>query len=186
MQQRNVSHDREAETGSSRRSTARIVDAIEALEHPRMVFGSDTWTRVGHRDPDSCRLNRNVQLHDAALRTELDCVIEQVADRRDELCAISHHAGLWEVFDRDHHRFGERGGLQSGDRLLDHLHHLDGRHVGKSVEFDTGELEEVADDIIFLLEGRIRFHGPVARLMSLTGFARLEKAVAALMRPSGR
>jgi len=44
------------------------------------------------------------------------------------------------------------------------------------------ELEEVADDIIFLLEGRVRFHGPVARLMSLTGFARLEKAVAALMR----
>jgi Cu-processing system ATP-binding protein len=44
------------------------------------------------------------------------------------------------------------------------------------------ELEEVADDIVFLHEGRVRFHGPVSRLMSLTGFARLEKAVAALMR----
>jgi Cu-processing system ATP-binding protein len=44
------------------------------------------------------------------------------------------------------------------------------------------ELEEVADEIVFLLEGRVRFHGPVTRLMSLTGFARLEKAVAALMR----
>jgi Cu-processing system ATP-binding protein len=43
------------------------------------------------------------------------------------------------------------------------------------------ELEELADDIVFLLEGRVHFHGPISRLMQLTGFARLEKAVAALM-----
>lgn len=43
------------------------------------------------------------------------------------------------------------------------------------------ELEELADDIVFLLDGRVRFHGPIARLMQVTGFARLEKAVAALM-----
>jgi Cu-processing system ATP-binding protein len=44
------------------------------------------------------------------------------------------------------------------------------------------ELEEVADDIVFLLEGRVRFHGPIAELRTLTGFARLERAVASLMR----
>jgi Cu-processing system ATP-binding protein len=43
------------------------------------------------------------------------------------------------------------------------------------------ELEEVADDIVFLLDGRVRFHGPIDRLRRLTGFARLEKAAAALM-----
>lgn len=43
------------------------------------------------------------------------------------------------------------------------------------------ELEAHADDIVFLLDGRIRFHGPVARLMERTGFANLERAVAALM-----
>jgi Cu-processing system ATP-binding protein len=43
------------------------------------------------------------------------------------------------------------------------------------------ELEELADDVVFLLEGRVRYHGPVAELMRLTGFARLEKAIAALM-----
>lgn len=43
------------------------------------------------------------------------------------------------------------------------------------------ELEEVADDIVFLLDGRVCFHGPIDRLRRLTGFARLEKAVAALM-----
>jgi len=43
------------------------------------------------------------------------------------------------------------------------------------------ELEEVADDIVFLLDGRVRFHGPITRLMQVTGFARLEKAIAALM-----
>jgi Cu-processing system ATP-binding protein len=44
------------------------------------------------------------------------------------------------------------------------------------------ELEEVADDIVFLLDGRVRFHGPIEELRTLTGFARLERAVAALMR----
>lgn len=43
------------------------------------------------------------------------------------------------------------------------------------------ELEEVADDIVFLLDGRVRFHGPIDRLRRLTGFARLERATAALM-----
>jgi Cu-processing system ATP-binding protein len=43
------------------------------------------------------------------------------------------------------------------------------------------ELEELADDVVFLLDGRIRFHGPMADLMRVTGFARLEKAIATLM-----
>ncbi len=43
------------------------------------------------------------------------------------------------------------------------------------------ELEELADDIVFLLDGQVRFHGPVAHLMKLTGFANLERAIAALM-----
>ena len=45
-----------------------------------------------------------------------------------------------------------------------------------------GELEELADDIILLLEGQVRFHGTLAQLTRLTGSARLERAVAALMR----
>lgn len=47
------------------------------------------------------------------------------------------------------------------------------------------ELEELADDVVFLLDGRVRYHGPVAQLMRLTGFARLEKAIAALMQREG-
>jgi len=43
------------------------------------------------------------------------------------------------------------------------------------------ELEELADDIAFLLERRIRFHGPIARLTELTGLTKLERAVASLM-----
>ncbi len=43
------------------------------------------------------------------------------------------------------------------------------------------ELEEVADDIVFLLDGKVRFHGTVEQLRRTTGFARLERAVAALM-----
>jgi Cu-processing system ATP-binding protein len=47
------------------------------------------------------------------------------------------------------------------------------------------ELEEVADDIVFLLDGRVRFHGPIEQLRRLTGFGRLERAIAALMREEG-
>ena len=43
------------------------------------------------------------------------------------------------------------------------------------------ELEELADDVVFLLDGRVRFHGTIPRLMQLTGFARLERAIASLM-----
>ncbi|MDZ4862629.1 MAG: ABC transporter ATP-binding protein [Gemmatimonadota bacterium] len=43
------------------------------------------------------------------------------------------------------------------------------------------ELGELADDIVFLLDGRVRFHGPVQQLLESTGASRLEPACAALM-----
>jgi Cu-processing system ATP-binding protein len=43
------------------------------------------------------------------------------------------------------------------------------------------ELEELADDVAFLLDGRIRFQGSLAALRARTGEARLERAVARLM-----
>ena len=48
------------------------------------------------------------------------------------------------------------------------------------------ELDEMIDDVIFLLEGRIAFQGPLVDLSSLTGEARLERAIAALMRANAR
>ncbi len=58
------------------------------------------------------------------------------------------------------------------------------RERGVSVLLAThtlSELEALADDIVFLLDGRVCFHGPIADLMARTGFANLERAVAALM-----
>ena len=43
------------------------------------------------------------------------------------------------------------------------------------------ELEELADDIVFLHEGQVRFQGPIHKLIECTGFARLERAIASLM-----
>lgn len=43
------------------------------------------------------------------------------------------------------------------------------------------ELEELSDDIVFLLEGKIRFTGTINDLKSRTGQHRLERAVAQLM-----
>jgi Cu-processing system ATP-binding protein len=43
------------------------------------------------------------------------------------------------------------------------------------------ELEELCDDVVFLLEGRIRFAGPVRELMTRTRQTTLERAVATMM-----
>ena len=44
------------------------------------------------------------------------------------------------------------------------------------------EIEELAADVIFLVEGRVHFHGTMEQLRSTTGEQRLERAVATLMR----
>ena len=44
------------------------------------------------------------------------------------------------------------------------------------------ELEELADDVAFLCDGRLRFAGPVQALLDETGMRRLEPAIAALLR----
>jgi Cu-processing system ATP-binding protein len=43
------------------------------------------------------------------------------------------------------------------------------------------ELEELCDDIVFLLDGRVRYTGSISELRGLTRQANLERAVAALM-----
>jgi Cu-processing system ATP-binding protein len=44
------------------------------------------------------------------------------------------------------------------------------------------EVEEMANDVIFLLDGRIRFQGALDQLRAQTGEDRLERAIARLMR----
>lgn len=46
------------------------------------------------------------------------------------------------------------------------------------------ELEELADDVVFLLDGVVRFAGPVAQLKAHTRQATIERAVAEIMRRS--
>ena len=43
------------------------------------------------------------------------------------------------------------------------------------------ELEELCDDVAFLLDGVTRFSGPIGELTSITRQANLERAIAALM-----
>ena len=47
------------------------------------------------------------------------------------------------------------------------------------------ELEELVDDVVLLLEGRVEFEGSLRRLRESTGEARLERAIAKLMRQGG-
>jgi Cu-processing system ATP-binding protein len=59
------------------------------------------------------------------------------------------------------------------------------RREGRSVLITSHimtELETLADDVAFLCDGRLRFAGPVAELLSHTGGRSLEDAIAGLMR----
>ncbi|MEJ2502286.1 MAG: ABC transporter ATP-binding protein [Gemmatimonadota bacterium] len=67
--------------------------------------------------------------------------------------------------------------------LKDHV--LEVRRRGRTVMVTShvmAELEELADDVAFLLDGRIRFRGTLRELRTRTGEARLERAIARLMR----
>ncbi len=58
------------------------------------------------------------------------------------------------------------------------------RDVGRTVLVTShvmSELEQVADDVVFLLEGRVQFAGPMAVLMTETQQPTLERAVAHMM-----
>jgi Cu-processing system ATP-binding protein len=48
----------------------------------------------------------------------------------------------------------------------------------------TAELEELADDVVLLLDGNVRYAGSLARIGQETGECRLERAIAGLMRTS--
>ena len=58
------------------------------------------------------------------------------------------------------------------------------RDEGRSILLSShvlSELDELADDVIFLLEGRVQFEGPLRQLREATGEPRLERAIARLM-----
>ena len=66
---------------------------------------------------------------------------------------------------------------------------LRARHDGASVVLTShvlSELEELVDDVVFLLDGRIEFEGSLRRLAELTGEPRLERGIASLMRRGPR
>jgi Cu-processing system ATP-binding protein len=58
------------------------------------------------------------------------------------------------------------------------------RDLGRTVlltSHDLGQVEALADDILFLLDGRVRYRGSLESLLSATGHADLEGAVAELL-----
>jgi Cu-processing system ATP-binding protein len=61
------------------------------------------------------------------------------------------------------------------------------RHAGVSVllvSHALTELEELVDDVVFLVDGAVKFEGSLRRLKQATGEPRLERAIAHLMQPT--
>ena len=72
-------------------------------------------------------------------------------------------------------------------RLKDHI--IAARDRGVTVILSShlaGELEELADHLVFVLDGRTRFEGSARELARATGWADLERGLAALMTAEAR
>ena len=67
---------------------ARSVDTVEALEDPVEVASGDADALVGDHDLDRLVVDTGAHLDDVAVVAVLDGVLDQVADRRDELAAV--------------------------------------------------------------------------------------------------
>jgi Cu-processing system ATP-binding protein len=66
---------------------------------------------------------------------------------------------------------------------------LRARRAGTSiilVSHVLSELQELVDDVVFLLDGRVEFEGSLRHLVEATGEPRLERAIASLMRRAPR
>ena len=66
---------------------------------------------------------------------------------------------------------------------------LRARRAGTSIILTShvlSELQELVDDVVFLLEGRVEFEGSLRHLAEATGEPRLERAIASLMRRGPR
>jgi len=50
---------------------------------------------------------------------------------------------------------------------------------------DLGQLQALADDVVFLLDGRVRFEGEIGELLAVTGEEELEGAIATLILEAG-
>jgi len=67
---------------------------------------------------------------------------------------------------------------------------LEERRAGRTIIVTShimSDLEELADHLVFLLDGRVHYAGPLRDAISHTGQHSLERAVASLMsmRPAG-
>ena len=66
---------------------------------------------------------------------------------------------------------------------------LRARRAGTSIILTShvlSELQELVDDVVFLLDGRVEFEGSLRHLAEATGETRLERAIASLMRRGPR
>jgi hypothetical protein len=141
-----VADDGQAQPGAAGLPAARRIDAVEALEDPVVLVVGDADAVVGHHQLDPRALGPSPHLHAGPGLAVLDRVLDEVAERRDELAAITGHAHVGRDLQRsdlDRARLGERTGP------VDRFSH-DGADVDEIddrcfPELDAGQLEEVVD-----------------------------------------
>jgi hypothetical protein len=124
-----VLHDREAETGATSLSRSGLIDSIEPLEDPLLLFLGDPDALVGHGDLDDIYAAMYADRNPRSLAAVGDSVVEQVADRGSELGLIAIHDKVGVTTARNGDSLDLRGQPSAVDRLVDDSvdQHLVGR-----------------------------------------------------------
>jgi Cu-processing system ATP-binding protein len=147
---------------------------------PENLTGRDVIALIESLRPDGRRARS--LLDDFALDASLDKPLRTLSGgTRQRINAVSAF-----LFDPDVLILDEpTAGLDpvASGILKDHVRAV--RDRGRTVLVTShvmAELQELADDVAFLLDGRIRFRGPLDELRGRTGEDTLERAIARLMR----
>src|SRR6266540_2358959 len=85
--------DRQTDARTAQRSAARLVDAVEALEHARQVFRRNADTAVQHTELDSAADRTHREVHVARCWRIAQRVAEHVAEDLDGAIGVGPYVG---------------------------------------------------------------------------------------------
>ena len=141
-----VAHDRQPEPRAARLPAARLVDAVEPLEHPVDVARRDAGTVVLDGDVDPAVGVGRGDHHRAAGIAELHRVVDQVGQGRHQLAAVADRLEV-RVTRPAQHGHLPLGGHPCGplDSIEQHLVDVDGTLQRPTAELDARQLEQIVD-----------------------------------------
>ena len=142
-----MADDRQPQPCAARQARPSPVDPIEALEDPLLVPGRDPHALVDDRDLDRVPVDIGSDLDERPSLGVLDGVVDQVADSRDQVHAVSGHRQMTRrIVDLEPHVGTVRRRSEQLDGLPDDHRQRDELLRWRLVGLDPRQVQQVIDD----------------------------------------